>query len=396
MQPTPRTWPFFSAASRGLAALIVCATLIVAVHPAGNNARAQTAPDTVNVELILDLSGSMSADVGGGETRMEAAQRVLNDVIDALPERDGIIVGFRVYGHRGNNTEAQRAISCRSTELVVPLAGVDKRALRRQVAAAKPIGWTPIDLSLQEAGKDFQAGDKLSNNIVLVTDGEETCGGDPCATAGKLKRDDADITTHVVGFALTPSQQDAVSCIAERGGGLNLTAANALELSDSLFKILEEIEVVVTNGFLEIEEIGGLFPRATMTHLPVGDETQRPAVTLSDANRVELATGTYNLTWTNPSGQQSSVQVTIAPDRTTWVRGSILVFPHGAGESYQVTDLAGILIWQGPFEFGDAVWVLPGIYTIELTERVGDPLLIMAQIQTLPGKVTKVDVFIAP
>ena len=61
---------------------------------------------TVNLELILDLSGSMARDIGGGETRMEAAKRVMNDVIDALPEREGVNVGFRIYGHLGDNTDA--------------------------------------------------------------------------------------------------------------------------------------------------------------------------------------------------------------------------------------------------------------------------------------------------
>src|SRR5215218_3426614 len=57
--------------------------------------QAQQAVRTVNLELILDLSGSMARDIGGGETRMQAAKRVMNDVIDALPEREGVNVGFR-------------------------------------------------------------------------------------------------------------------------------------------------------------------------------------------------------------------------------------------------------------------------------------------------------------
>jgi Ca-activated chloride channel homolog len=79
----------------------------------------QQAVRTVNLELILDLSGSMARDIGGGETRMEAAKRVMNDVIDALPEREGVNVGFRIYGHLGDNTEAGRAVSCQSSELVL-------------------------------------------------------------------------------------------------------------------------------------------------------------------------------------------------------------------------------------------------------------------------------------
>src|SRR6266508_4498755 len=41
----------------------------------------------VNVELILDSSGSMAEELEDGQTRIEAAKQVLNQVIDALPEQ---------------------------------------------------------------------------------------------------------------------------------------------------------------------------------------------------------------------------------------------------------------------------------------------------------------------
>lgn len=370
---------------------------LLATHAVGAAPVAQDQPvSTVNLELILDLSGSMARDIGGGETRMEAAKRVMNDVIDALPEQEGVNVGFRIYGHLGDNTEAGRAVSCHSSELVVPIAGVNKPALREEVAAAQPIGWTPIALSLERAGGDFQPAEGVRNHILLVTDGEETCGGDPCDVAEALREGDASIITHVVGFALTQQQANLVNCIAERGGGLNLRAANARELSDAIFSVLEEIEVVLQNGFLEIEEIGGLFPRATIEFIPSGDQSPRDAITLSTDNRVELGVGFYTVSWTYASGGEISIRVNIEAGRTTWVRGSLLSFPQGAGEIYVVQDLAGTVIWQAPFERGNSVWVLPGIYTMDLVERVGDPVLIMAQVQTLPGSETLLEVFTAP
>ncbi|MBA3450415.1 MAG: VWA domain-containing protein [Chloroflexia bacterium] len=354
------------------------------------------AVQSVNLELILDLSGSMARDIGGGETRMEAAKRVMNDVIDALPEQEGVNVGFRIYGHLGDNTESQRAVSCQSSDLVVPIAGVDKAALRNQVAAAQPIGWTPIALSLERAGGDFQPGEGVRNHILLVTDGEETCGGDPCAVADSLRTGAANITTHVVGFALTEQQAELVSCIAERGGGLNLRAGSARELSNAIFSVLEEIQVLVQNGFLEIEEIGGLFPRATITFVGTGDQDAREVITLTTDNRVELVVGFYDVSWAYATGGEITIRVNIEAGRTTWVRGSLLKFPQGAGEIYEVRDLAGTVLWQAPFELGDYVWVLPGIYTMELVERVGDPVLVMAQVQTLPGSATQLEVFTAP
>jgi hypothetical protein len=359
-------------------------------------AQADDRPTAVNVQLILDLSGSMAQDVGGGETRMEAAKRVLNDVIDALPETEGVNVGFRIYGHEGDNSNAGRAVSCESSELVVPIAGVDKPALRAQVDAATPIGWTPLALSLEEAAGDFPTDPDVSNNIVLLTDGEETCGGDPCEVAGAIREGDTHVRTHVVGFALTEEQSELINCIAERGDGLNLRAANALELSDALFSVLEEIEVVIQTGILEIESIGGLFPAATVSYLATGDEDPRPPVVMSDTNRAELQVGVYAVTWVNPSGESSRIEVEITPNQTTWIRGSLLRFPQGAGEAYAISDLAGTTIWNGPLELGTVVWVIPGIYSISLTERVGDPILISAQVQTLPGSVTALEVWTAP
>ncbi len=147
---------------------------------------------------------------------------------------------------------------------------------------------------------------------------------------------------------------------------------------------------------LEIEEIGGLFPRATIEFIPSGDQSPRDAITLSTDNRVELGVGFYTVSWTYASGGEVSIRVNIEAGRTTWVRGSLLSFPQGAGEIYVVRDLAGTVIWQAPFERGDSVWVLPGIYTMDLVERVGDPVLIMAQVQTLPGSETLLEVFTAP
>jgi hypothetical protein len=214
--------------------------------------------------------------------------------------------------------------------------------------------------------------------------------------ADSLRQGDARLTTHVVGFALTEEQARLVNCIAERGGGLNLRAANARELSNAIFSVLEEIQVVVRNGFLEIEEIGGLFPRATITFVATGDQDPREPITLRNDNRVELVVGLYDVSWSYANGDEVTIRVNIEAGRTTWVRGSLLKFPQGAGEIYVVRDLAGRVVWQAPFEQGDYVWVLPGIYTLELVERVGDPVLIMAQVQTLPGSATQLEVFTAP
>jgi Mg-chelatase subunit ChlD len=365
---------------------------------------AQPANQIVNVELILDSSGSMSEATSTGEPRIDAAKRVLNEVIDVIPEDRGeqLNVGFRVFGHRGDNTDAGREESCASTELRVPIQGVNKDALRAEVEQYQPVGWTPIALSLQQAAADFpDDAENITNAIILVTDGLETCAEpqETCNAAAALFTGPKVVTVNVVGLGLAEDELAILQCIADNGGGRLVGAQNAAELSAALFTFLEELEVVVRNGFLEIEVIGGLWPRATVegeTGATDANPEGQPFTLEMTEPRVELAIGLYDVFWINPSGQETRIQVNIEAERTTLIRGSVIEFPQGAGEIYTVKDLAGVVIWQDQFELGDRVWVLPGIYRIELLEVVGDPILLYADIQTLPGTVTNLRVYTAP
>ncbi len=386
-----------------VATLLLLVPLVLTAMPGSLAAQPAGTPvaggfSTVNVELILDSSGSMAETLPDGQTRIEAAKAVLRQVIAAIPEKDGINVGFRVYGHEGSNTEAGKARSCQSTELRVPIEGVNKQALLDEVEQYRPAGWTPIALSLREAAKDFKPpAPGEANFVVLVTDGLETCGGNPCTASRLLKRSAVAVTTHVISFALSEEEQANLQCIVDESGGMLLGAGNAEELAQALFTILEEIEVVVRNGILEIESIGGVFPKATIES--AGDaSSEAPQVrqTLADQNRIELPAGQYRVRWVNPSGEETQIIVEVEADKTTVIRGSILRLPHGAGERYVLKAQDGTVIWRGPIEYGDAVWVLPGTYRLEIEHLTGDAIIISLDVQTLPGAVTEVSVTTTP
>lgn len=231
--------------------------------PTSERGLLQSSTETTNVELILDASGSMAETVtdGDSESRMDAARRAMRDVIEQIPERDGLNVGFRVYGHEGNNQESGKAESCRSSDLLVPLRGVDKERLLEQVESFQPTGWTPLAFALEQAAGDFApGGESVTNAVIMVTDGEETCGGDPCAVAAALRANEISVVTHVVGFALTDEQREAVRCIADEGGGELFSADNAEELSEAVFSAIEQVEATPapTEQALELElEVGG-------------------------------------------------------------------------------------------------------------------------------------------
>jgi hypothetical protein len=236
--------------------MTVPALTVIAQEESEDEDALQASTLTVNVELILDASGSMAETLPGTEnqSRMDAAKTAMRDVIERIPEREGLNVGFRIYGHEGSNSQADRAVSCRATELLVPLAGVDKSALLAQVDTFEPTGWTPLALALESAAGDFEpGGESVTNAIIMVTDGEETCDGDPCQVAGALHAADIALTTHVVGFALTGEQQQAVRCIAEEGGGQLYAAEDAESLSEAVFAAFTQVEATPEPVEVEVE-----------------------------------------------------------------------------------------------------------------------------------------------
>lgn len=242
---------------------IVCTALMVAlvigsapVWPTNAVAQEAGGDKTVNLEIIVDASGSMAAPTDTGVLRIDAAKRVLKEVIAQIPQEPGVNVGFRVYGHRGDNTDVGRPESCVSSDLLVPMQGVDPAALTAQVDALQPVGWTPLGYALQQAANDFTqpASENVVNAIIMVTDGLETCDADPAAIAGQLKASPAGITTHVIGFGTTPDELAILNGITQASGGQLLGSNNAGQLMSALFAILEELQVVQETGTGETRE----------------------------------------------------------------------------------------------------------------------------------------------
>ncbi len=185
------------------------------------------------VQLILDASGSMWNKLDDGTYRIVAAKDVLGSFIKGLPTGD-LNVGLRVYGA---NKEAMQDGACDDIQLVVPMNGVDKPGLQAAVDSTKAKGATPIVKALELAAADFPA-EASKKLIVLVTDGEESCGGDLNAVAEKLKAQGIEIDLKVIGFALSARAQESFA-----GVGEFVNAADAASLASALEGAVEQVVV---------------------------------------------------------------------------------------------------------------------------------------------------------
>lgn len=196
-----------------------------------------------NTMLILDASGSMAGPDGSGRTKMDAAKEAV--VRYAVGTPDFVDLGLMVYGHVGSNAEADRDASCAGIETFAGIGELDHTTVDAAVAGFDATGWTPISASLQRAADELRSaaaaegeGVEVASRVILVTDGIETCGGDPVAVATELAGSDIAVVIDVVGFDIAEGDQQALRAIAEATGGTYHDARDGAALRDVFLGLL--------------------------------------------------------------------------------------------------------------------------------------------------------------
>lgn len=192
--------------------------------------------NNLNVEIILDASGSMAQSVNG-KVKMDAAKTAITDFVKKLPQ--DAKVALRVYGHKGSNAEADKQVSCNSSELMYPLSAYNDLSLQASLNQIKPTGWTPTGLALKEAKKDLENYDGKDNtNIVyLVSDGISTCDDQPIQAATELYNSSISPIVNVIGFDVDNKGQNELKEMAKATQGLYSTVTDESELSKELSKL---------------------------------------------------------------------------------------------------------------------------------------------------------------
>ena len=235
-----------------------CAALEVT---AMNDGRPAVSLNDRSVEIVVDASRSMWGQIDG-VSKMQIAKETLEDVSYWLPA--DIDLALRAYG----STSASESNNCADSNLLVPFGDMNRDGIRRAIAGLKPTGQTPIAYALNQAGRDFGTleSDRI---IVIVSDGIESCGGDPVQAANALR--EQGITAHLIGFGLgNAADEDTASlrAVASATGGRYVTASSAEELQAAL------AETVATSFSVyqgDSEVASGSLGSAGAMLLPEGD-----------------------------------------------------------------------------------------------------------------------------
>lgn len=195
------------------------------------------------VELVLDVSGSMRTRDIDGKSRMSAAKQAFNEVLDAVPEQ--VQLGIRTLG--ADYPGDDRKVGCKDTRQLYPVGPLDRTEAKTAVATLAPTGWTPIGPALLGAADDLEGGDS-TRRIVLISDGEDTCGPlDPCEVARDIAARGIHLVIDTLGLVPNAKIRQQLTCIAEATGGTYTAVQHTDELSSRVKQLVDRAaEPVVT------------------------------------------------------------------------------------------------------------------------------------------------------
>ncbi|MDP3980090.1 MAG: VWA domain-containing protein [Chlamydiota bacterium] len=303
--------------------------------------------DTTHVEVILDASNSMN-EVINGEKKMDTAKKVLSNLVQQWEDESAgmIKVGLRIYGNYFDPYKSKE-IACQDTTLEVPIGENTATAIKSKIYSVEAKGYTPIAYTLNEARADFTIGNQ--NTVVLVSDGKESCGGDPCQVAKAFKKDGIDLTIHVVGFAVDDETKQQLKCIADATEGNYYTAENAEDLQLVAQQVKQLVSEKIEQPKQTVKKIKIAGPGKITFHKPEELESlSLSRINIHKAGTDEivvgmwkdfykpkvLSSGSYDV-WIEYKGSQGVVQyannIEVAPKKET-------MMALNTGAIFSITD----------------------------------------------------------
>ncbi len=176
------------------------------------------------VEIILDASGSMKKRIGN-KRRITIAKEALYTLVDNLP--DNTLVALRVYSNKKGIRDKD---ACKDTSLLYPFSRIQRSKLKEQIRKIRPRGKTPIAYTLSRLADDLR-NIQGPVQVVLITDGKESCKGRPENTVRALLKKGIPFELNIIGFALKNQKaQEQMKRLSALTGGRFIYAKDTREL----------------------------------------------------------------------------------------------------------------------------------------------------------------------
>jgi hypothetical protein len=329
-----------------------------------------------SVALVLDASGSMKAALPDGSTRIDAAKAAVDHLIATLDSSTRI--ALRVYGDQ-SPTEKK---DCKDTRLLGAFDAVEASGatIVSQARIIRPQGYTPITYALTLAARDLSTEEASSRAVVLVSDGKETCPGDPCVAAKALADADAKLVVHTVGVGVDAVTRGQLQCIARMARGSYFDTDSAAELAAALGKAAA---APVKKRELAGLALGVLKMKAIDLAEVFGADGQKVGALNQVQAEVRLAPGVYSVRL----GKQVWQGVEIRPRETTELKPGYLEITPLGDPFVEVQEPETGEHIQRLFWLEQKKMLLPGYYEVKFGR-----LLWPGLVEVKPGETKRLQV----
>ena len=164
-------------------------------------------------EILIDISGSMADYLPGNKRKIELAKEiVIEKLIPCLSTTDK--VGIRLFGGDCNRIYELESVT-----------KSNRGKLKTFVLTAipEPSGATPLALAITTSVNMLVKNRTAHKEIYLLTDGEDTCGGDVKAAADYAAAKDVKCVINIIALGeMTETAKVQFEYITNRTGGKNI------------------------------------------------------------------------------------------------------------------------------------------------------------------------------
>ena len=206
--------------------------------------------------FVFDASQSMLGRWQSGR-KIDIAKQLLTNITDSLKDVKNLELALRVYGHQRSFPPQD----CDDTRLEINFipSNIFAERVKGKLSMIRAKGTTPIARSLEEAASDFPI-DNSRNIVILITDGKEECGMDPCAVSRLFAKKGIILKPFVIGIGLEESWKDNLDCV-----GTFFDAANEKDFSNILNIVISHVVDNTTTQVNLLDSLGN----PTETNVPL-------------------------------------------------------------------------------------------------------------------------------
>lgn len=225
--------------------------------------------------ILLDASSSMLLQADG-QLKMDTAKSAVKGFAATIGSESD--VSLYVYGHAGTQNKSDKVLSCGTIDEEYPLNKYKEKEFEQAVDSVKASGWTPLAGAIKQARLDHEKTEE-DLTLYIVSDGAETCDGNPVEEAKAFAELSKERHVNVIGFQVDQEAESQLKQVAEAGNGTYLAADSLEEMTDGISKMWlpSDLDLVSLMYFK-----ADAWPK-TMAH----DKVRRLATSARDLIRVE-------------------------------------------------------------------------------------------------------------